>query len=107
MRTYGRLKTGTEAGEIVFYYRPWLVLPERSLAVVLPDATVGKGLFISSIQSGEMTAFVLPPRYRDHEAHLARVYGLSGGVRAAGLMKAWGAVKELFGGSAARAQVVG
>ena len=67
---------------------------------------MGEGLFISSIEDGEETAFVLPPRYRGHEAEVARAYALEGGVRPVGLLKAWGVLKELFGGGAARTQVV-
>ncbi|MBC8011150.1 MAG: hypothetical protein H7067_13760 [Burkholderiales bacterium] len=105
MRTYGRLKHEPENGKLVFRYRPWLVLPEKTLDVKIEDAVVGKGLFLTSIQSGDTTAFVLPPRYRGHEEAVARAYGIAGGVRDAGLLKAWGAVKELFGGGSARTQV--
>ena len=105
MRTYGRLKQEPENGKLVFRYRPWLVLPEKTLDVKLDAPAVGKGLFLTSIQSGDKTAFVLPPRYRGHEDAVARAYALEGGVRDAGLLKAWGALKELFGGGSARAQV--
>ncbi len=105
MRTYGRLRHEPENGKIVFRYRPWLVLPERTADVKLSSAAVGKGLFISSIQDGENTAFVLPPRYRGHEDAVVRAYAIEGGVRDAGLLKAWSALKELFGGGSARAQV--
>jgi len=37
---------------------------------------------------------------------VARTYALGLGVRDAGLRRAWGVLKELFGGSAARTQVV-
>lgn len=102
MRTYGRLRAEPENGKLVFRYRPWLVMPEKSLDVKLESAAVGKGLFLSTIRSGEKTAFVLPPRYRDHETEIAKVYGLEGGVQDAGLMKAWSALRELFGGSSAK-----
>ena len=105
MRTYGYLRHEPENGKLVFRYRPWLVLPEKALDVKLGSAAVGRGLFISSIQSGESTAFVLPPRYRGHEEALAKACGIEGGVCDAGLLKAWGAMKELFGGAAARTQV--
>lgn len=102
MRTYGRLRAEPENGKLVFRYRPWLVMPEKSLDVKLESAAIGKGLFLSTIRSGEKTAFVLPPRYRDHEEQIAKIYALEGGVQDAGLMKAWGALRELFGGSAAK-----
>lgn len=106
MRTYGRLRHEPENGKLVFRYRPWLVLPERSADVKLSAPAVGEGLFISSIEDGEETAFVLPPRYRGHEAEVVRAYAIEGGVRPVGLLKAWGALKELFGGGSARTQVV-
>lgn len=105
MRTYGRLRHEPENGKNVFRYRPWLVLPERSVDVKFNAPAVGKGLFLSSIQDGDSTAFVLPPRYRDHEDAVARAYALEGGVRDAGLLKAWSSLKELFGGGSARTQV--
>jgi hypothetical protein len=105
MRTYGRLATAGVSGGHTFRYRPWLVWPERSLVVPLGDAAVGKGLFFSTLQDGERTACVLPPRYHGHEEAFAHAYALSGGVREAGLLKAWGALRELFGGGAARTQV--
>lgn len=105
MRTYGRLRHEPENGKIVFRYRPWLVLPEKSVDVKLGSGCVGKGLFFSTIRDGDKTAFVLPPRYRDHEEAVARAYALEGGVQDAGLLRAWGALKELFGGGAARTRI--
>lgn len=105
MRTYGRLRHEPENGKIVFRYRPWLVLPEQTVDVKLDGAVVGKGLFFSTIRSGDKTAFVLPPRYRGHEEAVVKTFTIEGGVQDAGLMKAWGALRELFGGSAAKAQI--
>jgi hypothetical protein len=89
-RTYGRLGRN-EQGGLVLTYRPWLVLPERTL--VLPEGRyfAGKGAFFSEIQQLEgdetRTALLLPPRYRGHEEELARILGLAGvsdiGLRAA------------------------
>ena len=107
-RTYGRLALRTSGG-IEFYYRPWLVMPERSAVVANDKAelAVGKGLFFSSITANDRdTLFLLPPRYRGHEETVARAYLMGGGVRDAGLRKAWGVLRELFGGSAAKTQVV-
>ena len=107
-RTYGRLML-RPSGELEFYYRPWLVLPDRS-AVVAADKVrlaVGRGLFFSSITADERdTLFLLPPRYHGHEEMVALAYQLGGGVREAGLRRAWSVAKELFGGSAAQTQVV-
>ena len=107
-RMSGRLVLRS-GGALEFYYRPWLVLAERSAAVPGDRAqlAVGKGLFFSSI-GGEATGtlFLLPPRYHGHEEVVARAYLLGGGVKAAGLRRAWNVLKELFGGVAARTQVV-
>lgn len=104
MRTWGRLVKAPGSGELSFVYKPWLVMPERTVAVALDHAVVGKGLFFSTVRAEETTAFVLPPRYRGHEEQINTIYGLSG-VEPAGLLKAWGALRELFGGGAAKAQV--
>lgn len=108
VRTYGRLVRSPE-GKLEFFYRPWLVLPVRSVAVQADLAKVGinRGLFFSTVTADdEGTLFLLTPRYHGHETKLARVYALGGGVRDAGLRRAWGVMQELFGGSAARTQVV-
>lgn len=107
-RTFGRLVQRTEGG-LEFVYRPWLVLPVK-MAVVPTDKTqlaVGRRLFFSSVMKGERdTLFLLPPRYHGHEDTVVRAYQFGGGVRDAGLRKAWSVMKELFGGSAAQTQVV-
>ena len=108
VRTYGRLEQN-DGGVLEFVYRPWLVLPERRAAVPGDRAKlgVGKGLFFSTVSAeGGGTLFLLPPRYHGHEDAVARTYALGLGVRDAGLRRAWGVLKELFGGSAARTQVV-
>jgi hypothetical protein len=105
VRTYGRLVAEPENGRWGFVYRPWLFGAERRVEV-RPDApAIGRGLFFSTVRDGDGTLLLLPPRYRGHEEKLAQLYAIAGGVQDAGLLKAWGALKELFGGSAARAQV--
>ncbi len=102
-RTYGRLRQTDDA--LVFVYRPWLVLPERTITIADRNLSVGKGLFFSTVITGkEETYFLLPPRYRGHEEELVRTYGW-GGVQPAGLRKAWSVLRELFGGGAAKTQV--
>ena len=105
VRTYGRLVSEPENGKLLFVYKPWMILAARTVTVPLAAPSVGKGLFFSTIRDGERTAFILPPRYRGHEDAVVRIYRLEGGVQDAGLLKAWGSLKELFGGSAAKAQV--
>jgi hypothetical protein len=105
MRTYGRLVNEPENGRITFAYKPWMVLPEKTVTVAFTAPAVGKGLFFSTIRDGERTSFVMSPRYRGHEEALVHIYRIEGGVQDAGLLNAWGTLRELFGGSAAKAQV--
>ncbi|CAM2870150.1 hypothetical protein [Rariglobus hedericola] len=105
MRTYGRLINEPENGRLTFAYKPWMVLPEKTITVTLATPSVGKGLFFSTIRDAERTSFILPPRYRGHEEAMVHIYRIDGGVQDAGLLKAWGTLRELFGGSAAKAQV--
>jgi hypothetical protein len=107
VRTYGRLNHG-EAGRLEFVYRPWLVLKPRTatLTTAPADLAIGQGLFFSSvIAENAGTLFLLPPRYRGHEQTIATTYAIGHGVRPAGFRKAWGTMKELFGGAAAKTQL--
>jgi len=101
IRTYGKL-TRDAAGRLVFEYRPWLVLPKRTLVLPTGDYAVGKGLISSFIVKeegeNEHEVLTLPPRYRTHEEAVSRVYELKG-VRDIGIMKGFKAViTALFGG---------
>lgn len=102
VRTFGRL-VALPGGGFGFVYKPWLVLPERTAAVPTATLAVGRGIFLSTIVGDEDdTLFLLPPRYRGHEDELARACRFTGGVRDAGLRKAWSALRELFGGGPAK-----
>lgn len=109
VRTYGRLVQRTEGG-LEFVYRPWLWMPTRVAAVPATPAelAVGEGMFFSDViaegAKGEQTLFSLPPRYRGHEATVARAYLMRGGVKPAGWRKAWGALREMIGGRALKQQ---
>jgi hypothetical protein len=98
-RTYGRL-TRNEKGELIVTYRPWLVMPPRTL--VLPEGRycVGQGLLYSEILriEGDDTRAVLllPPRYRSHEQELVGIYGLVD-VRPSGLRAVWRWLRGSFG----------
>lgn len=103
-RTYGKLSRN-EKGELVLNYRPWLILPQRSL--VLPPGTyeTGRGIFYSEIvrvDGGDSTTSVilLPPRYLGHEEQVAKIYNLAG-TRDVGLRAAWAWFKSLFTGAPA------
>jgi hypothetical protein len=107
VRSYGRLGRNA-SGQLEFVYRPWLVRAPRTANVAAAPAAmaVGKGLFFSTVIAENVgTLFLLPPRYRGHEEAVVQAYALGGGVRPAGLRKAWGAIRELFGGAAAKAQL--
>ena len=97
-RTYGKLLRD-EQGRLIVNYRPWLVLPQRTL--VLPEGKyeAGRGLFYSEILRVEgdsaKTLILLPPRYRGHEEEIAKIYGFAG-VRAVGILAAWAWFKSLF-----------
>lgn len=104
VRTYGRLVQRTGGG-LEFVYRPWLRLPPRVAKVPVEPRTlaIGEGLFFSDIVTDNgSTLFLLPPRYHGHESTLARVYLMGGGVRPAGLRKAWSSLREMLGESTTR-----
>jgi hypothetical protein len=104
VRTYGRL-VRREDGGLEFVYRPWLRLPPRVAPLPAEPRVlaVGQGLFFSDIVNDEgATLFSLPPRYRGHEEIVVRTYTFGGGVKPAGLRKAWSALRELVGGRASK-----
>ena len=104
-RTYGKLARN-EKDELVLNYRPWLILPQRTL--VLPDGKyeTGRGVFYSEILQVEgdsaKTVILLPPRYLGHEEEVTKIYNLAG-TRDVGLRAAWAWFKSLFSGKTATA----
>jgi hypothetical protein len=98
-RTYGTLSRDGQ-GSLILRYRPWLVMPARTLALAQGQYGIGRGMFYSQIirleGQGVIPALLLPPRYRGHEAELVSIYGLAG-VREAGLLAVWRWVKETLG----------
>lgn len=104
-RTCGKLSQN-EKGELIFNYRPWLVLPPRTLTLPAGNYEAGRGLFYSEIMrlEGESlkTVILLPPRYRGHEEEVAKIYHLAG-TRDVGIRAAWAWFKSLFGGKRAAA----
>ncbi|MDX2186107.1 MAG: hypothetical protein SFV32_04170 [Opitutaceae bacterium] len=104
VRTYGHLVNEPENGRVRFIYKPWLILKEKSIEVAFEEPHVAQGMFFSTVRDGERTVLILPPRYRSHEELFAQTYRLEGGVREAGLLKAWSSVRELFSGTAAHTQ---
>jgi hypothetical protein len=106
-RTYGRLFQEAD-GRLLFRFRPWLVLPERSVEVPRDGLVVGKGFFYSEVLGFEKAAdrnstlLLLPPRYVGHEELFARTYRISGTCEV-GLRRAWSWLKEAFGFGAKKA----
>lgn len=106
IRTYGRLYQ-EEGGRLVLRYRPWLILPERSLDLSRAGLVVGQGVFYSEVLNHDAeadrlrTLLLLPPRYLGHEQLFARTYGISGTVEI-GLRRAWSWLKEALGFRAKR-----
>ncbi len=98
-RTYGKL-TCNEAGKLVLHYRPWLVLPLRTMALPEGNYAPGRGVFYSEILriEGEeaKTVILLPPRYRGHEEQLEKMYGLSA-TRDVGLRAMWAWLRRTLG----------
>lgn len=107
-RAYGRLvKQSTGNYEFVYQLWPWKPVVSAAVPASAEALAVGRGLFFSTIiESETQTLFLLPPRYRGSEDRIAQAYAMGGGVRDAGLRKAWSVFRELFGGVAGRAQVV-
>jgi MFS family permease len=97
-RTYGQLWRNDQ-GELIFSYRPWLVLPQRTLVLPPGNYEAGRGLFYSEILRVEggsaRTVFLLPPAYRGHEEEIAKIYNLAG-TRDVGIRAAWAWFKNFF-----------
>ncbi len=97
-RTYGRLHQEAE-GRLLFKFKPWHLLAERTIEVPRAGLVVGRGVFYSEVLGFEKTSdklvtqLLLPPRYRGHEELLARTYHISGTCDV-GLRKAWSWLKE-------------
>lgn len=101
VRTYGRLHQAAD-GKLTLKFRPWLVLPEREVAVPREGIVVGRGVFYSEVLGHDKetdkvrTLLLLPPRYLGHEELFARTYHISGTCEV-GLRKAWSWLKEALG----------
>lgn len=103
IRTYGRLMK-TEDGKLKLVYKPWMFLPERSVMMPAGQYAVGRGLICPEIMlvEGEQTKSLLamPPRYKNHEAEIAQIYGIRD-VRDVGLLKGLKAIWNWVTGKSA------
>lgn len=104
-RTYGKLSRN-EKGELIYEYRPFLVLAQRTLILPAGNYETGRGIFYSEILRIEgdsaKTLILLPPRYLGHEEEVARLYSFAG-TRDVGLRAAWAWFKSFFIGRVAPA----
>ena len=98
-RTYGALRRN-EDGNLWFSYRPWLVLPRRSVQLPPARHAIGRGLLhpgLLVIEGDSADDLLnLPPRFKTHENEFAEIYGICE-VREVGLCAAWAWLKGLFG----------
>lgn len=100
-RTYGRLYQDP-SGELRLRFRPWLVLPERTVSVPREGLVVGRGVFYSEVLGHDPKSdqnrvlLLLPPRYLGHEELFARNYHISGTCEV-GLRRAWSWLREGLG----------
>ena len=105
-RTYGQLALNP-AGKLVFSYRPWLVLPQRTVELPEGRYAIGRGFFHPELlveEDGSWPDVInFPPRCQSHEEALASIYGLKE-VQDVGFMAAWSWFKSLFGGAPAPAR---
>lgn len=76
VRSYGRL-TLADNGDVCFAYRPWLILPERSIPLPAGNVALAKGLLFPSLlhradeQQRQRIMVMFLPRYRSHEPTIA------------------------------------
>lgn len=79
VRTWGRLGKNV-AGDLVFSYRPWLVLPRREVVIgSAADFSAGRGLlnpFLVADAEPDAPWLRLPPRYRGAEGEMVDLFGL-------------------------------
>ncbi len=104
-RSFGRLE-GDGAGAWIFRYRPWLILPRRSVQLPAGEMAVLRGalspLLVRHGALRPQTLMRFPPRFRTREAELAARLGagevLEGRI-VRGFRAAWQWMKELVLGT--------
>jgi hypothetical protein len=99
-RAYGRVAKNAN-GQLTFTYRPWLVGPERSVALPGTSFALSKALLCPIVlharKEGERSRFLLfiLPRYRKHAERLGTELGLTD-VRDGATVKGFKAAKNWF-----------
>lgn len=102
VRTYGRLTRG-EKGEVTFSFRPWLILPERSISIPAGSVAIAEGvpfpslLHASDEQKRRAILVIFLPRYRSHVHSIAAHFEIVE-IEESPLMKGFRAVRVwIFG----------
>ncbi|MDP1579702.1 MAG: hypothetical protein Q8M02_05455 [Candidatus Didemnitutus sp.] len=101
VRTYGKLNKADD-GQLTFCFKPWLVLPQKSVVVPREEIVVGRGVFYSEVlgldpATGKPDSLLLlPPRYLGHEEEFSRLYAMNGTCEI-GLRKAWSWLRAALG----------
>jgi fumarate reductase subunit D len=103
IRSCGKL-VKTAEGTLEFRYRPWLILPKRSVKLPANNLAIGNGfmypVMLREADGKETVLLNFPPRYCGNEAALAKCYDLP--LRDVGLYRgmkmAWRWLKELVSG---------
>lgn len=104
-RTYGWL-TRNDAGQLVFRYRPWLVLAVRSVTLPAGQYAIGRGFIHPELLqldmppgSGKAVDLLdFPPRYKGHEKLLGQAYGVTE-IHEVGLRAMWSWVRRSLTGA--------
>jgi hypothetical protein len=97
VRTYGRL-VRDPPGEVTFVYRPWLILPRRTVPLPSGQVCVAKGLLFPSLlhqvnpERRRMIVMFLP-RYRSQETAIASYFQIAH-VEESRLMKGLHAIRS-------------
>lgn len=109
MRTLGRLRRNGN-GELVFSYRPWLVMPRREIVLGRSELFAGgRGLlnpFLVACGNPSMPWLRLPPRYRGQEKAMSEQFALPSLVDCgvSGALRTW--LSENFGGGGKEAKAM-
>ena len=100
-RSYGKLSRNA-SGELVFTFRPWLLLAPRMVPLPLGRYALGRGFFHPELlrldsdpQSDAVEVLHFPPRYSGHEPLLGQAYGITE-IREVGLRALWAWLRNLF-----------
>lgn len=95
VRTCGKLQR-TDKG-LVFQYRPWLILPRRSIPLSDNEIVLERGLLYPRLRSqnsgSTVTLLALPPRYRSQEEAVAQQLGITT-ITSCAILRGWAAIKS-------------